>query len=539
LRHKYSPVFYIALYAACSAAAQPLCAEENEVRYIKSVEFEITGRTKKSALERAAGIKAGTEFSSVEDIERYIDAKRQELLNNRGFAGVTLEYIEAEAEEDGRIPVSLTVRTEDTRNFVILPYPKYNSGGVEFSLRLRDYNFSGAMAPLEMDFGGFYDEASEDFELVFKLAGACPFRAFGLNWNLNFALGAAYVLSDSDVPYSINNPETDVSKDEKNTFGLSVEIPLKRERLGVITIGAGAAFIINEERDFFYKYEHQNIFEDTKYFSEDVFAQWKVRCFTVSGADFFYIPVFRARFYEHLAGDVISYREGIVLEFSHRITFEKINWSGNFREGLTVSLQNTFDYNTKYNKWNPVIAFTLASYDKYFSRMGLSAKMRYRQWFSTDDDFTEYFSDKERIQAGNVLRGVADRLIYADDIWSFNFDFPVHIFDFMPSEWFKTGKLKYINFELFVSPFADIAYVDGKLLDAKTGRTEEYLHFLTGGKLNGIFITSGFETIFFPVTWRSVFLRLSIGWDITRSVKEDRVLGIKDTEIYLGLSLQY
>jgi len=539
-------VVFMAIFfgAALSIYAQ----EEDKTYYIKDVTFEPAGRTKAGALERETGIKTGREFHSKEELDSYLDDKKQALLNNRVFESAAVGYSEGEPEEDGRVPISVTVKTEDSRNFIILPYPKYDNNGFEFSIKLRDYNFLGSLVPLKAELGGFYDDATSNFELNFALDSAYLFSAFGLNWNLNFAISAAYLpVPHGSVPYSINNPaDPDLDESGQDTVGLSVEIPFKNERAGIVTLGTGASFVINEEQDFFDKSKTNNIFKDTKYLSQDVFAKWKVLLFPF--LDFYFIPVVKARFYEQLAGDPLSYREGPLLIFQNKINSEKINWAGNFKEGYSISFDGDFYYNTKYSEVNPVLTFTMASYSKFFNRFGLYTKMRGKQWFINDFS-AKHFYDPDRTLAGNMLRGVIDRTIYADDILSFNFDFPIRVWDAMPSQWFKTEKLKYFNFEFFLSPFVDMAFVDGKSLDAETGEAKP-LYFFSSGYFNsgatvrryepnGVFITSGFEAIFFPLTWRSLFLRLSMGWDITKSIRENRILGIKDAEIYIGLSLQY
>jgi hypothetical protein len=129
-------------------------ADENTVYYIRNVEYVIQGKTKPFALLIAAGITSGEEITGDGRLTAYIKEKEQTVLNNRQVESAVIEYTVGGTDETGRLPVDLLVKTSDTNNFVILPYPKFSSSsGTKLELRLRDYNFLGGLSEFGINLG--------------------------------------------------------------------------------------------------------------------------------------------------------------------------------------------------------------------------------------------------------------------------------------------------------------------------------------------------------------------------------------------------
>ncbi|MDR0382590.1 MAG: hypothetical protein LBH50_01220, partial [Spirochaetaceae bacterium] len=107
----------------------PSAAQEADdpVYYIREIAFDITGRTREYALARNCGIQKGYEVTGKAALIQYIESSRQTLINRRELQRVDIDFTQAAPDDDGRIPVDITIRTVDTRNFVILPEPKYSS----------------------------------------------------------------------------------------------------------------------------------------------------------------------------------------------------------------------------------------------------------------------------------------------------------------------------------------------------------------------------------------------------------------------------
>jgi hypothetical protein len=134
------------------------------------------------------------------------------------------------------------------------------------------------------------------------------------------------------------------------------------------------------------------------------------------------------------------------------------------------------------------------------------------------------FFDNPYLEAGDVLRGMRNKYFYADYMLSLNLQFAIRVLRFVPSEWFKIRKLRFFDFELHFSPFIDLAAFEG----INSNEYTEY-HF------KEVFPTAGFELIAFPLSWRSIFLRGSIGWDMVRWVNQNSMPGGTAREIYIGV----
>jgi hypothetical protein len=108
---------------------------------------------------------------------------------------------------------------------------------------------------------------------------------------------------------------------------------------------------------------------------------------------------------------------------------------------------------------------------------------------------------------------------------SLNLQFAVRILRFVPSEWFGIRQFRIFNFELHFSPFMDLAAFEGTTNSYEHG---EY-HF------QEVLPTAGFEFIAFPLSWRSIFIRASVGWNMVEWVKQNTLPGNAAREIYIGV----
>jgi hypothetical protein len=499
-----------------NAVAQNVIQDNEKKYYIKNINFNIKGRTRPSALLREGNFKTGEEFKNKEELDNYIAEKTRILLNNRVLSSV--DIIITEEPENDKIGVNLLIDISDTRNFVILPEPKYSSNkGFEPSIKLRDYNFLGTMMPLKIDFGYTLDEFHIDdaskgkYSLI--LETYYPFWAFGFSWNFNFNFELSYVANENLL--------------FNNITGLSFDIPIKTTTL---SFGLEQGTVINEEYYLFEKQNHNEIFEDIQYMYSAVFSKWNIPLGIKNKTlgDLVYTPNLAIKFNYSLGGAELDYRNNPVVSFKQKIGFEKINWLNNFRDGFNLNIENTDEYNFYFNEWNTGMALTAVAHKRLAKNAGVSSRLRYKQWFNK----TENYRDESREEAGDVLRGILDRSLYANYILSLNLDFPFHVFTFMPSSWLKNSKLKYFNFEFFISPIVDMAFANGILRDFNGKKIKD---------LNGFdfLISGGGEIIVFPLTWRSIFLRLSIGWNIKEAIAERHLPSGINREIFIGIGYQY
>ncbi|MDR0301574.1 MAG: hypothetical protein LBI04_04575 [Treponema sp.] len=475
----------------------------DSVFIINSFDFNITGFTRPNALIRKGELKKGEEIKGLPELEEYIQEKTQQLYNERVLDSVRIDYTIGQPDDDGKFPVDVVITTKDTWNIVAIPRPRYSSNtGFDITLKARDYNFLGTMSPLRVDFGYAYNE-NKNTSFLFMFDSNIPFTAYGLNWNIKFLNDFVY-RPDTEQPYYY-----------KNTTGLSVELPLS---FTFITVGLNESFILNEENADIYKPEYGN-FQDGFYMSTNPFISWKIPIGIDVGSfgEIVFTPRVSAAFnHEFSEWPLDEIRKGTVLYFSQNLGFDHIDWIGNLRKGLDVSVYNSFDYNfykakNDKNPWTERLSFCGIGHFIITDFFGVSTQLMYRQWVFYDYGYTS---------AGDALRGIIDKDIFADYMLSLNLDLPLRIIRFLPSVWLNKPKLRIINFELYLAPFVDVAIYRDPVTK-------------TGFDIKNTVASGGMEIVVFPEFFRSLFLRASIGWNISDFT------GLGSNEVYIGTDFQY
>jgi hypothetical protein len=536
---KFSPSFFLffvflsisPLYAQDrESAGAPVYGadEEYTVFYIKSATFRITGRTKPWAVSRIAQINEGEEITGKTKLEKYIKDKEQLLLNTRVLDSVHITYSVGEPEEsENRIPVYLAVETVDTRNFIMLPEPKYStSDGLDVELKIRDYNFLGTMYPLRIDIGYVLDEEQMDGNgitwnkgaITFGIDSDTPFKFKGFQWNFNF---------DHDFSYTDGEPLY-----YKNTTGLSMDIPWKKT---TITFGFEQSFIFSEKNGAVY----QDDFGEFApfYMSSELYASWKIPLGLEIGdfGELTYTPKIAGRINYNIAKQD-ELRKGPELAFSHGIGFGRVNWLENYRNGLEAAISNTNTYNVHRNDWSVNYAASVSAHKKIVSFFGISGRMSFNQWF-----FTNKFLDGKYpayTEVGDKLRGIKNNTLIAENagfMLAFSVDFPFQILHFVPSEWFGVRVLRYFNFDLHISPFIDAAFLQGKH-DVSWSKGK-YTEWKNAYFFSEPVCSAGLEAIVFPLAWRSIYLRISAGYNINKLIETGKMPWYD--EIFIGVGHHY
>ena len=497
MKKKLIPVIIILLTInAIFISAQELPDEDsNTVYVIREIEFNIDGRSKPFALMASGDFKEGERIYGKENLDKYLANKKQLLLNQRVLEEANIGYSLGSSEADGALPVKLLVRVKDTFNLVILPYPKYDSNdGFSMIIKARDYNFLGTMSALRLDLG--YNKNGGDHSFSFALDSDIPFQAAGLEWNINFDHFFEYVLGEP-LYY-------------QNVSGVSVKLPMKSTTL---TTGINQYLTVNEENSS----ENKDVYGlGDRYYgayaSTEIFGSWRVP-FGVEVGPFgglAYTPGVSGKI--NYPYSKMDEPRRPVTTFSHSIGFGRIDWIGNYRKGLSVSLSN--GYNLYFDRSDAPLQVTLNGsatfhwpFSKYF---GISSRLIYRQWWhwsGKKNDWIPYYS------AGDVIRGVIDKDMRANYMLSLNLDFPLRIIRFWPSEWFNNPKLRFFNFEMHASLFFDFALLKGPYsnldYDAKPSGPTKF-------KFSDIVRTTGLEFLVYPGFFRSFYIRASIAYNIRR-----------------------
>ena len=491
--------FFFVFILFLIATIIPLFAQEDAdtVYVIREIEFDIDGRSRPFALVSNGEFKAGERINGKENLDKYLALKTQLLHNQRVLEDASIEYSLGETEEDGALPVKLLVHVKDSFNVVVLPYPKYDSNsGFSITIKARDYNFLGTMSPLRLDLG--YNQNGNDKTLNLSLESNIPFQASGLDWSFNF---------NNYFSYTLGKPLY-----YQNVTGLSLNLPWEAT---TFTVGFNQYLTVNESNSD----DNKDLYGLADryygpYASTELFTYWSIP-FGIEVGDFgqiTYTPGISGKI-NYPYGKMDEPRKPVTT-ISHTLGFGRVNWIGNYRKGLTASVSNAYSWFI--DRTDAPMRITLDGgvsfywpFSKYF---GFSSRLKYRQWWQWSeraDEWVPYYS------AGDVLRGVIDSDIRADNILSLNLDFPIRILRFWPSEWFNNSKLRLFNFEMHFSPFIDVALLNGPYNKLKDDPWEG-----TKFSRSDMIYTGGLEIIVFPGFFRSFYIRGSIGYNIDKIRKD-------------------
>ena len=131
---------------------------------INQVNYDITGITKPYALERNIEIDKKRIFENYDDLHSYIENIKQLFANERNIES-TVIYAKYDAipDEDEVVNVALNIATQDSKHFLMVPYPKYNSNdGLVLKLKSKS---KGSRVPRKLVSFAFNFNTRPSFEL--------------------------------------------------------------------------------------------------------------------------------------------------------------------------------------------------------------------------------------------------------------------------------------------------------------------------------------------------------------------------------------
>jgi hypothetical protein len=471
--------------------------------YIRAINFDIDGRTRVFRLLDVLDIQEGQRVNGRAALETLVRRKTQALHNQRVLedAECRIDYAIGEAENGGPVPVDLLIHVKDTWNFFVFPEPKFDSNtGLSITLKARDWNFLGTMSPLEIDLG--YEIDDDQYSLFADVDADIPFRFLGYTWNFNF---------DNAVTYNEFDPTY-----YKNVTGLTMDLPWRQT---TFTVGFDQSFFLHEENS-----DEERIktgvqfFEDEWYMSSALYAKWEIPL-GIEVGDFgtlTYFPQLTENFNYRPGGYIGEYRSGPSTKFEHSFGFGQINWIGNFRNGLDVSISNVNTFNNYTTNWDSNVGLVAEGHIALTGFFGVSSRLKYRKYFSSDD-----------YNVGENLRGIRDKDFIAHNVLSFNLELPLRILSFTPSRWFNRRVFRPFDVEVHFSPFVDIAFINGRS-NSQYRSAEEYA-------FDEPLAAAGLEVVVFSLPWRNLNLRASIGWDLREWSKEGKLPDGYYRELYIGL----
>ena len=362
---------------------------------INSVNYEITGKTKKEYLDNKLNIEIKKEFETENNLNNYLDEIKQKLDNIRVIESYEV-LTEIILEEN--YFVNLIIKTVDTKNFIALPYPKYDTNeGFVAKIKLRDSNLFGTISALDAELLYAYTE-KQDYKVGALFDFNIPFYLNSLGLNLFSEFESSYFIKEKKFLF---DTET----------GFEFYYPIIKP---IIKIG------LNQTADY-----------NTK---KTLFNEW-----FLSECVFVKLPFY---FNDYTFSVITNFKTDIIpnINYSNQIGFNlyknSVNWIENFRQGFFIDTSlylnlfyNQFEYNFTFE--NNFI------YYKSFDKLAFATRLN-------------IFLNPSENEVGSFIRGITDSELVSDLGFIANLDLPISLF--------KINKNKFYDFELQISPFVDFGY---------------------------------------------------------------------------------
>jgi hypothetical protein len=448
---------------------------------ITTVDIVTEGSTRESVLRRMLDIQVGREFESLEDLQIYLDGKREYLEGIRLFQSASLDYKVVETDENV-FSVSVFVYTKDTWNIIALPYPRYDSNsGLRLSIKFRNYNAFGSMEPLNIDLDYELSTAGES-TLGTSLAFTAPLSWQRESWELITSQSFLYSFSE---PFSYEG-FTSIRKIFDRP-GYSSYIQLRQG-------------FIDMDLD------------------DDSYSEWYLR--TEVGA-YARAPIF-PNFMKgtgYASGNLVvgvnynseealpSDYSGADAKLSTSLGFGRVDWIGNFRQGWLTTAENTLDYRFEANELTNLLTATFRIDVPLIEKI-LGAGIRIVGMAAYPDPLDDL---------GVYLRGIRNDGIESDLGAFANFSLAMKLFDFLPSKYISKS---WLDMEVQGSIFFDAGLVKEPITE-----------------IPELYMSSGAEFFAFPRAARSMFARISAGFDILHYAESANLASA--LEVFFGLGSHY
>ncbi|MBO4857156.1 MAG: hypothetical protein J5527_01405 [Treponema sp.] len=508
-----------------------------EVKYlIIPSEIKFLGVTKPYCLEQKVSVDKNKIFETEEEFTEYLEDYKQRLNNTRVFEELNVEFVCLSVEpkepvetdepvdiEDEVMKVRLHVYLKDSFHIFVLPGPKYDSNnGLRLKFKIKDFNFLGTLNTMNSDI----------YFLIPTIESDNKNTEFGLNFSFDYPFKAGIFdsawVNDLGISYTIGDsmPEWDVKT------GVQFKLPFDKY-----------SFIWEIYQKSINNFDYEK-FGDSLYFAEEIKFSLPIKFYESSTlGTFTYTPYLDTYFNWDL--DSISENNSSlsspVIDLGHSISFGRVDWNNNLRDGLDFTLLNYYMYNFQRNMFYPITKVDFRFYNSIplldapvFKRLGINGKI-YSFIYMLNPDKNEYIR-YDGYSFGDELRGIRDSQNYKDtDISSLtstsaiivNLDFPLHIY----TTNFTAKFFKFFNFDLQISPFVDIALTYNKY-------NKSWYNPKDG------FYSAGVEFLVYPTKWKGITVRANFGYDIGRKFLKNYLNmdwrgDSSKYEIYLGLGLHY
>lgn len=513
----------------------------SDVNYeIKGSSLSFLGKTKPYAINLNETIDKKRIFNSKDELNSYLKDYELRLNNLRAFDTIVISQSFSLLEKTQTVvPVIVNIKVKDSIHILALPYPSYNSNdGFNFKLKAKDSNFLGSlnMMNISLNFQKRAENKENDLDEI-TLFG------FGFDFDYPFKVGFFDMTwcNDYSFSYTLGNKSPE--------WQLETGLKLSKEFSKISLI---LGFYQSFDRNFDYNYSDNS---DFTYFGEEIKFEIPIELIdTQKFGKLKYTPYVDFVYnWDYLgknnSNNGINIKNSSLsspyLTLGQSLSFGRVNWTNNLRNGLNIALSNSFKHNFQRKITYPEISLDVKTYksfnllptDNFLNKAGISTRLL--TFIDIFDYNNEYFQD-DGTNIGTYLRGIIDNQYFdTSDKYSswyvlktpsaiiFSLDFPIHIFEtHIDTKFFRT-----FNFDLQISPFIDIALTYNKY-------TKKWF-----SPKDGLY-AGGIEFLVHPESFKSFTIRGSLGVDLGRLFFSEYLdnswrKNCKKYEISIGLGLQY
>lgn len=498
MKQRFCPALVLLL---CSLTAS-LFADDFGKHRITSVAYDIKGSTRVFPLVQAVPIDTDRVFPSRAHFETYIADLEIRLNNQRVFESATVETAYGDPESDGVIPVSIIVHTVDTWNIIALPYPKYDSNsGFELKLKFKDYNFFGSMQELNGDVNYKIGDDGKT-AITSNIDFSIPFTAWG--YSSNWKAEASVELPQDELPLW--------------TFstGFNIAFPVGWT---AIVVGFDQAIVINDRNSESEYYENDEYYLKNTFYANVPFVVYTLDYY----GDIILTPNAAVDFNWGFDGIQNNLLKGPELIWGYTVATGRKDWVRNFRSGLAAETETEWSYNLDHGTdVKTSVKGSVSGYTSIFDRIGLTG--RTLAFYNLNGNNSG--------SAGEEMRGILNERIKTYTAVTFNVDLPIRIMRVNFEEMTGVSWTKYIGFEMHGSPFFDMTLSH----DWESGRSYSLLDAWYSG---------GMELIVYPSKMRSIYGRVSVGFDLEEAFRSGSLSGYAERdgaairELFFGIGLHY
>ena len=260
-----------------------------------------------------------------EELLDYIAKLEKQFLDTRLIDSIQIDYAIAEKSQDENtsesddtnlILIDFFIQTQKSGNFIIFPYPKYDSNtGFSLKAKLKDYNAFKRMEIFSSDLS-YTLTPEKTTALESEIDFIFPFY-------IGYTNNKIY--SDVDLFYDID--KAFFQSDSK--LGIEFSFPIEKFSLNIF-------------------FEEEYIVKDAAYLNQSLGI---------------FFPLLFGKEIEFTIKPGFMYLYSLALEGSHTsssyliptfdIETKKISYTGNFRNGYEVSSETNFDFHLEKKRFNP------------------------------------------------------------------------------------------------------------------------------------------------------------------------------------------